>query len=60
MNRNTETALLRMTNYMLMSADSGKTTVLILLDLGAAFDMVDHTIRLNTLETLDWSTWYCS
>lgn len=37
-----ETALLRFCNDLVMSLDSGKCAILILLDLGAAFDTVDH------------------
>ena len=58
----TETALLRIHNDILASLDAGKVTALILLDLSAAFDTVDHTIlsrRLDdwfkvTRKTLDW------
>ncbi len=45
----TETALTRVTNDILSSLDSRKSVFLVLLDLLAAFDIVDHCILLNRL-----------
>ncbi len=47
--RSTETALLRVQNDILMELDKGKVVMLVLLDLSAAFDTIDHEIRLNRL-----------
>ena len=46
----TETALLRVQNDVVRSVDKGQGVFLILLDLSAAFDTVDHGILLSFLE----------
>uniref|UniRef100_A0A3Q2WWY2 Reverse transcriptase domain-containing protein n=1 Tax=Haplochromis burtoni TaxID=8153 RepID=A0A3Q2WWY2_HAPBU len=47
----TETALLRIFNDILLTMDSGSPAALLLLDLSAAFDTVDHNILLSRLES---------
>ena len=62
----TETALLRVQNDILCALDSQCTVLLLLIDLSAAFDTVDHQILLQRLETcfglsgnvLHWFTSY--
>ena len=64
----TETALLRVYNDIAMSIDNQKSVVLVLLDLSAAFDTVDHSLLLARLSTrfgicdqaLDWFRPYLS
>lgn len=48
----TETALLKVSRDILISTDAGKCTVLVLLDLSAAFDSVNHVIPVNRLQDL--------
>ena len=67
-NHSPETALLKIKNDILMNMDKQHATLLILLDLSAAFDTVDHQILLNRLRTefgvsgkvLDWFASYLS
>ena len=46
----TETAVLKVQNDILISMDQGQIVVLVLLNLSAAFDTVDHTILLQRLQ----------
>ena len=62
----TESALLRVQNDILMAMDQQQVVVLILLDLSAAFDTIDHEVLLNRLRlrcgidgvVLDWIASY--
>ena len=46
----TETALLRVHHDIAASLDMGNCVALVMLDLSAAFDLIDHTILLRRLE----------
>ena len=53
--RSTETAVLKVYSDVIDAISNGKFALLSLLDLTAAFDMVDHNILLHRLElTLDF------
>ena len=43
----TETLLVRVTNDILIASDSKSATVVLLLDLSAAFDTVDHKVTFE-------------
>ncbi len=47
--QSTESALLKVTNDILLSIDSGKSVALMMLDLTAAFDTLDHAILIKRL-----------
>ena len=46
----TETALVKINYDILSSLDAGKCTVLVSLDLSAAFDTIHHNVLLNRLQ----------
>ena len=46
----TETALLKLTNDIMETIDSGKITILTALDMSAAFDTLDHATLLHRLQ----------
>jgi hypothetical protein len=67
-NHSTETALLWVMNDLLLAVDNGDGAALVLLDLSAAFDTIDHAVLLSCLEcrfglkgvVLDWFRSYLS
>ena len=44
------TAVTRVVNDLLLTMDSNASSLLVLLDLSAAFDTIDHSILLDHLE----------
>ena len=48
----TETALVRVQNDILSALDNKGAAILVLLDLSAAFDTIDHSILLTRMETM--------
>ena len=55
----TETALLKVQNDFLQSLDQNNVTVLVMLDLSAAFDTVDHKTLLHRLGHIEgWAQDY--
>ena len=62
----TESALLKVLNDVLLACDSGNCVALVLLDLTAAFDTVDHNILISRLKkwvgvtgvALNWFIYY--
>ena len=51
-NHYTETAHCRIYNDILLDSDKSKTSILILLDLSAAFYIIDHTLLIDDLNPL--------
>ena len=64
----TETALIKVQNDILSALDVGSSAILLMLDLSAAFDTIDHDILLSRLcnvygitgDALDWFRSYLS
>lgn len=52
LHRSTETALVAISNDLLVVADLGLLSILIILDLTAAFDLILHNILLDRLESV--------
>ena len=50
-NHSTETAIIRVQNDILMNLDKKRGVLLILLDLSASFDTIDHNVLFDQLST---------
>ena len=50
----TETALIKVQNYIVSALDAGSSAILMMLDLSAAFDTIDHDILLSRLCNVYW------
>ena len=67
-NHSTETAIIKVTNDILCALDDGQCVYLVLLDLSAAFDTIDHSVFLSRLQedygvmggVVDWMASYLS
>ena len=55
-NNSTETALLKVREDILQAIDHREVTCLVLLDLSAAFDTVDHQLSLNRHKHSIWGS----
>jgi len=49
-NHSTETTLVHTLDTLLLASDAGKISLLTLLDLSAAFDIIDHSVLLSRLQ----------
>ena len=54
-NYSTETALVKLTNDILWGFENQQASALIVMDLSAVFDAVDHNILIDVLENCFWS-----
>ena len=56
----TETALIKVQNDILSALDVGSSAILLMLDLSAAFDTIDHDILLSRLCNVYGINWRCT
>ena len=64
-NHSCETSLVKLVDDLLWAVEEQLVTAVVILDLSAAFDMVDHDLLLEVLEkrlgvTDNTKQWYCS